>query len=815
MFNKNNFYYSVLPVLPVLIVTLFTAPHLYAEEDYAEGNFENDYSLADLLSLPEIIVTARKRDESLQDIPMAVSAYNANTLENALVTNITDLERMTPNISVVETGGLVTGLLLVFIRGIGNDPGFSQGAGVYVDDVYLNRTTGSLLEVYDIERIEVLKGPQGNLYGRNSIGGAIKYITKEPTDEFVSHVEIKTDRFGLAQIKANVSGPIIDESLLGNFGVLTKVRDGVQTNKVDGKEFWSNDISAFHGSLVYYAAPNIKLKLAADYSVDESAPRVPVRLAVDEDTLNAIGFIVTGAGQYFGSDAAIVNSPNDISLPTMDDQVNTEFSEGFDKFEVETRTIAFTTVWDVNDQWELKSVTAARNVDNFQAYDFDGSDQQFITTEIDPESNDYTQEFQFNYTSDTIKALIGLYYLDGMQDSPLVTYQYPRLRAIQTHTTVAAVDRREVTSQSVYTNVYWDFADDWQLSLGGRYTLDEKKETRSAVIDQGFFAFAGAFPDLPAGSIVAVAPGQEATAELDSDFVMWFSQFTALGNTRFVSLSSVQNTVVEDKWTELSPSANLSYQINDTSISYIGYASGFKSGGFQRNGATASTYQPETVNSSTIGIKSVLLNGSLRINAEVFLYDYTNKQLAVIELIDNVLTETVSNVGEVTTSGGEIEMAWLPGVNGLALSLNIGYLDANVDSYKTVDSVTSEIVDISSTTEIGYSPRWSMQAGVSYDMTLDSGNLRMGCDVAYRSSSYTNSPIDTTSLFADVQVQEEHAIWNAMMAYVSQDEKWRVAMEGRNLANKRVVVHSFEVGPIVTGGYNMPRTWAMSLGYSF
>ena len=156
-----------------------------------------DVAMAQQATLEEVVVTARKREESLQQVPMAVSAFSTTQLRDAQVDNIVDLERMTPNVTLTENSGLVAGGLSVFIRGIGQDPGFGQGVGIYLDDVYLNRTTGALLEVYDVERIEVLKGPQGNLYGRNTIGGAIKYITKQPSDQFEADVEAKAGEDGL------------------------------------------------------------------------------------------------------------------------------------------------------------------------------------------------------------------------------------------------------------------------------------------------------------------------------------------------------------------------------------------------------------------------------------------------------------------------------------------------------------------------------------------------------------------------------------------------------------------------------------------
>ncbi len=195
-----------------------------------------DYASAQ--ALEEVVVTARKRAESLQDVPMAVSAFNAAQIQDAQIDSILDLERMTPNVTLTESSGLQAGAIAAFVRGIGNDPQFDQGVGIYVDDIYMNRATGSLLEVYDIERIEILKGPQGNLYGRNTIGGAIKYITRDPGEELAGEVEARYGEFDLMQFKVGISGPIIGDVLGGSFGALYRERDGIQENTFDGEEFW-------------------------------------------------------------------------------------------------------------------------------------------------------------------------------------------------------------------------------------------------------------------------------------------------------------------------------------------------------------------------------------------------------------------------------------------------------------------------------------------------------------------------------------------------------------------------------------------------
>jgi iron complex outermembrane receptor protein len=741
---------------------------------------------------------------------MAVSAFSERQLRAAQVNNIVDLERMTPNLTLTETGGLQAGSVAVFMRGIGNDPGFDQGVGIYVDDVYLNRTSGALLEVYDTERVEILKGPQGNLYGRNTIGGAIKYISRTPSDEFEGGIEVKGGNYDLIEVKANASGPLIENTLYGSVGALYKDRDGIQDNTFDGGEYWNTDVQAFRGSLLWQATDSLSFKLAGDYMKDDSDPRVPNRVGVDPATLGGIDFVISGANLFLGPGTGLVSTPNDQSLPDDIDTISTEYVDGFDEFEIEATTLALTVDWDMSDSWTVKSVTALRTVDDVIPYDFDGSEQQFITTKNEREQEDFSQEFQFNYTGDTVNAVMGLYYLDGSQEAPGITFQYPRLRAILTQFKDTYVDDRDLTSYSAYASVDWNFAESWQLSLGGRYTRDEKDETQRATVSQGLFAYAG-LAGFPPQAIVSVAPGQEAIAQQSPLFAFWASSFVPPGfNSEFTEISFPEDTDASEEWNEFTPSARLTYFATEDLMFYGGYSSGFKSGGFQRTGGLSTSYDPETVDTYSLGMKSTSMDGTLKLNIEAFFNDYTDKQLSTIVLQGGDLTETVGNVGELETSGIEAEITWLPPVDGLVLGLNVGYLDTDVKKYKSGDQ------DIADQTAIGFAPKWTAQGRIHWDIDVaDYGYLTVGTDLSYRDESYTNSPVDLTSEFAPLQVQEEHVIWNAMLAFTTADERWRIAVEGKNLDDERVVTNTFVVGPFVTAGYNMPRTWAVSLGYQF
>jgi iron complex outermembrane receptor protein len=797
-----------------------------------------DIAIAQAQTLEEVVVTARKRSESLQNVPMAVSAFSTQQLQDAQIDDITDLQRMVPNVTINETSGLVAGAVQVFIRGIGNDPGFDQGVGIYVDDVYLNRTTGSLLEVYDVERIEVLKGPQGNLYGRNTIGGAIRYVSREPGDELEAGIELKTGTDKLFKVKGNVSGPIIDDTLYGGLGFAYQQRDGFQTNIYDDSEWADKDVMAMRGTLLWKATDNLKVKLVGDYSKDESKPGIPNRVAVNEEGINTIDGRIYGANEFYGEGTGIVSERADLSLPSNEDEVNTaNLFPGFNVSEIETQSLAATITWDISDAWTLKSVSAYRSLENPRSFDFDGSDQIFINTSSFPESEDLSQELQLNYTSDTVKAVFGLYYLDAetQNSEPGVTDQSTRLRFFDESLKTTFEDNRELESTSVYANVDWDFAENWQLSLGGRYTEDKKSLETIAQVDAKFYAFA--LTSAPGGiDLYGIAPGQEAFVETQPGFLFWFPNGGAetliardVGETpmldsatisRFTEVSYAENTANNDKWDEFSPSAKLSYSLGEDTLIYGGFSSGFKSGGFATDGSEATPYEPEIVESWSLGLKTTLLDGTLRINAEAFYNEYTDKQLTTIELTEaNELTSTRANVGEVESSGFEAELTWLPGVDGLMVNLNVGYLDAEVTEYleqqEDPDTGDVSIVDISDDRALGFQPEWTGMARVAYDFDIGSaGSMLIAGDIAYRDEMFTDSPIDTTSDFATQAVSGSLTTYNAVIAFTSSDQKWRVALEGKNLTDERELVNTFNVSNVTTGGYTRERTWAFSVGYT-
>ncbi len=780
---------------------------------------------AETATIEEIVVTARKREENLQDVPAAVSAFSADALRNAGADNIVDLENLTPNITINETSGLQPGSVQIFIRGIGNDPGFDQGVGIYVDDVYLNRTSGSLLDVYDVQRVEVLKGPQGNLYGRNTIGGAVKYVSRAPSEETEATIELKTGTDSLIKVKGGISGAL-SGNLLGGLSFSSTNRDGYQTNRFDGGEYASADKLAFRGTLIWEASNNISVKLTADSFKDDSDPTVPNRVAVEQTGsggLDTFAFLLGGANMFFPG-SAFLTEPLDTSLPSNVDDVNTAHTtNGYDRFEIESKGISLIVNWDINDNWSFKSVTSRRDLDYTLPFDFDGTDQVFINTIQDREAEDFSQEFQLNYGSDNVNAVLGLYHLDAEESILGLTQQTPLLRLLTAHDRLDIQDDSETQSFSVYGNIDWDINEQWQLSVGGRYTKDEKDLEQ--VSEVTITHYAAAITMLTGMAPLILAPGQEA-AFSSLPFFRFFAphmasdgSFLSLGNQVDVE-KFIASRDGSDEWSEFTPSAKLSYRANDDMMVYAGYASGFKSGGFDTSGSESRvpSYKPELVDTYSLGLKSTLANGRVRLNVEVFRNDYTEKQLQSIALLPTGVLESItSNVGEVTSSGVEIEFLWLPPIDGLTVNLNLGYLDSDIDEFIELQEDGAggfNSVNVASNFELGYAPETTAQFGVQYAFSINGGNMMIGANAAYRSEMYTNSPIDLTSPFMANTESESRTMVNAMLAYTSSTGNWRVALEGKNLSDKRSLVNTFNVTNFITGGYTRGRTWGLSARYN-
>src|SRR6185369_4123954 len=397
-------------------------------------------------TVEELVVTARRREESLKDVPVAVTAITAERLALTGATDLTVMQQTTPNTTVQVARGS-NSTLISFIRGVGQqDPlwGFEPGVGLYIDDVYVARPQAAVLDIFDIERIEVLRGPQGTLYGRNTIGGAIKYVTakiqNDPEFRIKGTVGSYDERDLVASAKAKVTDTLGVGLTWAHFG-----HDGYGTNLNTGAEHYNKDVDAARATVEFSPTDRLFFRLAGDIVTDNSNPRHGHR---ETQALSATGAPIAGGAP----------------LPGVYD---TRAGSG-DFNRVEARGVSLLGQWAVSDSITLKSITAYRAGETEGTIDFDELPAAILDVPARYNDHQFTQELQLLYTSDKIQAVAGVFYLNATAAGAFDTV------VSQANLTIATAGHVDTESWSGYADVSYSVTDALKVSVGGRYTRDEK-----------------------------------------------------------------------------------------------------------------------------------------------------------------------------------------------------------------------------------------------------------------------------------------------------------------------------------------------------
>jgi iron complex outermembrane receptor protein len=339
-----------------------------------------------------IVVTARKREENVQEVPVAITVITGELLEDKGAADISELQASVPNLSIYP-GRNQSSTLTAFMRGIGQaDPlwGVDPGVGLYLDDVYIARPQGALLDVFDLERIEVLRGPQGTLYGKNTIGGAIKYVSKGLTDKPAGMISFGGGDYGTQEFKFAISGPLVEGKLRAKLAFASLQRDGYGTNLFTGREMSNKDTTAFRLGLDWVASEDVTVKFAYDKTEDNAEPKGYYRLAANP-FCGLFGITCPPLDNKFDTEGGI-------------DPANGTDSEGY----------SIVIEWDVNDDWLFKSISAHRESDTKNNIDFDTTPAVIADTKTDYFDDQDSQEFQLVYTGgDRLSGVLGFYYFDG------------------------------------------------------------------------------------------------------------------------------------------------------------------------------------------------------------------------------------------------------------------------------------------------------------------------------------------------------------------------------------------------------------------
>jgi iron complex outermembrane recepter protein len=697
----------------------------------------------------QMVITARKREETLQSAPLSISAFDEDALEESTLRNLTDIGEATPNLLFEQSTNPYNPR--IYIRGVGSDDRIATvdpAIGVYVNGVYQARTYGLNLDLDDVERVEVLRGPQGTLYGRNTIGGAINIITKQPTGELESRVtaEVGTDR--LLNLSGASSFPLVENVLAGHVALASKYYGGYFDNDFDGSH-WANQRALSGRAILNWAmSEELEATLAFDRSINRAHPG---------------GGNINSTCEVAGSVFCSVLTSNAVQTSLR------PLSEGQD---FETRLNAGTNSRfnqnradrsdNIIDAWGpsltmmydggsvlFKSITAWRRVEMREALDVDGTPISYAEFFDHDQNDQITQELQLNASLLENKLILvsGLYYFyednkneqTGLVASDVI---FP-VGIVQTLSNALSSDSRSdqtVNSYSAYTNASFDLGSGFTLEGGLRYTYDHK------------------------------------------DFKRFETRRSGANPTNFNQTQSF------DDW---SPTFGLQWQANDDLQLYGRWSRGFRSGGFngrvnQTNPQTAQPFEPETVKGVEVGMKSTWLDDELVLNLAVFRNILTDAQITTFTFDGTQFVSLVNNAGRARLQGLEAEIVYQP-ISGLELGLGIGMIDDEYFTYREPVLAPTPGINDASSRRFKNTPRRSFNPSIGYTFAAAGGFINLRADYSHRSKVYFNAA--TTASIQQAPV----GLLNGRIGWTSQDDRLEFALWGRNLTNRHYDAFGLDV----------------------
>lgn len=715
--------------------------------------------------LEEIVVTAQHREQNLQDIPVTVSALSASDLQEAQVFGAADVAFKIPGMSYAE---FAPGQALVAIRGIssGDDgAGMDNSVAMFLDGVYIGKGAAINFEMFDLERIEVLRGPQGTLFGRNAVGGVINVITSKPTEELTAKAEVSAGNEGFLRYAGLVSGPIT-ENLLGKISFAHREHDGYVDNIVLGKEQQDEDNDSVRGQLLFKTDMSEWL-LSGDYMEDdrEDMGRFPHTPGAPLDSVQAW----EDGGGDFGKVLAPQDGGSDRESGGVSLTANIEFESG-------TLT-SISAYRSAETDWQMASIGVAWN---------GGAE---VIDNIQEDIDTYSQELRWSSNlNGPINYVAGLYYMQEDTDRN-EAFELHMPGGVPGGTGPHSLFGNEISNQSNESTSYaaymqgdYEINDQWTATVGARYTYDEK-ETESTSVNCGM---------LPPG------------------FEDWPGCETGRGSLSVIP--NTFNTTGDEDWDNFSPRFSMAYRPHDELMFFGTVAKGFKSGGFAgAPGTVESATTPldeETVWSYELGMKGDFLDRNLRLNATVFYMDY--EDLQIVRFGDtpespNFGQFVSKNIGTADIYGLEMEWLWHL-TDNLTFSGYYAYLDTEIDGL--VIETSTDTTDLSGL-DLRQAPENTASATLAYHLPLDSGaGVNMRLDYSYADENFHDYAT------SDVTITEEVTLWDARVAWVSSDQAWEVAAWGKNLSDEEWISHSYRIGPGSIGIWGAPRTYGLSVIWS-
>ncbi|MGZ5103845.1 MAG: TonB-dependent receptor [Usitatibacter sp.] len=743
----------------------------------------------DVAAGEQIVVTARRREELIQDVPGAVSSFSGAAIEKAGIPDLTGLADLIPN-TTLKTSRATNSTLTAFIRGIGQqDPvaGYEQGVGVYLDDVYLARPQGALTDIYDLERIEVLRGPQGTLYGRNTIGGAIKYVTRKLSAEPELNIRATLGNFGEKDLVLKGNLPVTDTFRIGAT-IASFNHDGYGTNVVNGKDNYNKDVLAGRVSAEFTPSSTVFIRFAADRTVDDSLPRQGYRLTPGP---------------------APTNEP---VLPNpYDTRANLYTVLGHDQ-QVVTHGESLLVEWMINPDLSFKSITAHRAAKSYAPIDFDSLNTPLFEAPAIYTDKQASQEFQFTYTGSKWQGVAGLYFMKANAFN-----EFDVLFNASGGLSLYTLDDVDTKTWAGYADASYNVTDTFSVDVGGRYTSDQRQ---ARIFKRTYLGLAGS---------------------------------PTLGNPAAVGLpanTDMSKSDLDRTDTKFTPKLGIGWKFAPEHNLYATYSEGFKGGFFDPrmdlggnpNSVTSLAkrkgVEPEEVKTVEVGLKSAFNNGRIQTNADVFFTDYTNVQIPgsipTYDAAGNVtgFAGNVTNAGKAKIKGFELEARGRV-TDAFTLSGMVGFIDAEYKEWIVANGLTGStaaLINVAGSAEFQNTPKKTASLTGNYEWPLAmfgrGGSLALASTVSYKSKVYqfefvrpTGVPsLDVNLPAAELLAQGGYSLWDASLVWTSRDHRLQLGLAGRNLGDKRYKVAGYPFGGFfntITAFYGDPRTVKATLNWTF
>ena len=799
MYNACNQTLTRKYVVPLALTTLAT---VIATSSHAEQRM-----------LEEVVVTAQKRAASLMDVPLSVSAVSGDRMMEAGIQDFADLASYIPNFEKSETS---IGNYLV-IRGLGSgiNQGFEQSVVQYMDDIALGRSPLARAPFMDLNRVEVLRGPQNVLFGKNSIAGALSLVTNKPSDTFEGSVmaEYEPD-YNTQHGQLMLSGPL-SETLRGRIALRYYSDDGYFDNNLNGEEEAGRDDFTIRGTLAW----DISEVTEAILKVEQSSFDLEGR--TDEISFAYTNPIETDPfyGLTYPEAAAVIGSLTGHDIGSDDGKQNFRRNTNLDeRLDTETDNVTLTVNYEA-DAFTVTSITGYVSYDTDDVLDTDGAGIDAFTMRQEENYEQFSQEIRLTSPGgETVDWIAGVYYQDWdldfdadflVDDESLWSalgvlgpaIGNPDLAALGALSNLRSERRYSGDSETwaIFAQATWNISDVVRLTVGGRYTDEQKSASRRMDIYN------------------------TTTEELDlvqaiTGSAVFGVDFANLGEATggAFPIHDLSESRGEDSFT---PTAILEWDVSDNSMIYASVSTGFKAGGFDARGNRAGNfeYEDETVLAYEIGAKSRLLDNRLEINTAIFRSEYDDLQ---VSQFDGTLGFIVGNAAEATSQGVEIDGRWML-ADGLTATFSAAYLDFEFDSYEDGTCgamhtlLTGEsLCDYSGETNI-FSPEWSGALSLDYVTGLtDAIDLRATVDANYKDDHYVNVTLDSNI------EQEAYTKINARLALEA--ETWTLALVGKNLTDEDINTFASDTplsgtlkAPSYTGYMERPRTVAVQATYRF